>query len=90
MSYEQALQEVYEDMEQLKTDNSVLQKSIEDSNDSYDALQLENNNLQVEIDSLKNESNRFEQIALAESYAFSGNYEVAIPILNEISEKPKM
>lgn len=69
MSYEQALQVIYEEVEQLK------------------ALQSENENLQSEIDSLKNANNRSEQIVLAESYASSGNYEVAIPILNEITEK---
>lgn len=57
-------------------------------------MRLENNNLQsknidleTEITSLKNTNNRAEQIARAESYAASGNYEVAIPILNEITEK---
>lgn len=80
MSYEQALQTVYEDMEQLKANNLDLQKSLDDSNDNCAILQSE-------IDSLKNASNRSEQIALAESYASSGNYEVAIPILNEITEK---
>jgi len=87
MSYQQALQIVYEDMKQLKTDNSNLQKSIDDSNNNNTALQSENISLQSEIDSLKKANNRSEQIALAESYASSGNYEVAIPILNEISEK---
>ena len=80
MSYEQALQTVYEDMEQLKANNLDLQKSLDDSNDNCATLQSE-------IDSLKNASNHSEQIALAESYASSGNYEVAIPILNEITEK---
>ena len=87
MSYEQALQAIYEDMEQLKENNITLQKSIDESNDSYAALQLENNSLQSEIDSFKNAVYRSEQIALAETYASSGNYEVAIPILNELSEK---
>lgn len=80
MSYEQALQTIYEEMEQLKVNNSSLQKNLDESNDSYVALQSE-------IESLKKENNRSEQITLAESYASSGNYEVAIPILNEIDEK---
>lgn len=115
MSYEQALQSVYEDMERLKISNSSLQKDIYESSNNYDALQSENSNLQSEnnnlrlensnlqlendnlqsknidletqITSLKNTDNRAEQIARAESYAASGNYEVAIPILNEITEK---
>ncbi len=87
MSYEQALQIVYEEMEQLKANNSLLQKSIEESNNNYEILESENSSLQLEIESLKNAGNRSEQIALAKSYASSENYEVAIPILNEISEK---
>ena len=87
MSYEQALQLVYEDMEQMKANNFTLQKRIDESNDSYAALQLENNSLQSEIDSLKNTISCTEQIVLAESYASSGKYEIAIPILNEINEK---
>ena len=73
MSYEQALQSIYEEVEQLKANNSMLQSK--------------NEALQSEIDSSKSASIRSEQIALAESYASSGKYEVAIPILNEITEK---
>lgn len=90
MSYEQALQTLYEEMEQLKTDNNTLQGNLQESNDNYTTLQSENESLQLEIDSLKNANNRSEQIALAESYASSGNYEVAIPILNEITEKTEV
>ena len=87
MSYEQALQAIYEEVEQLKSINITLEKRINDSSMNYATLQAENESLQSEINSLKNASNRSEQIALAESYASSGNYEVAIPILNEISVK---
>jgi tetratricopeptide (TPR) repeat protein len=87
MSYEQALQAVYEEVEQLKVNSTTLEKSIDESNADYSTLQSENENLQAEIESLKNKDNRIEQIALAESYASSGNYEIAIPILNEITEK---
>lgn len=87
MSYEQALQAIYEEVEQLKVNNSALEKSLGESNTSYSTLQSENENLLLEIESLKNVNNRSEQIALAESYASTGNYEVAIPILNEITEK---
>lgn len=87
MSYEQALQAIYEEVEQLKADNTTLEKSLGESNTNYSTLQSENENLLLEIESLKNKDNRIEQIALAESYASSGNYEIAIPILNEITEK---
>lgn len=87
MSYEQALQAIYEEVEQLKTDNTSLEKSLGESNTNYSTLQSENENLLLEIESLKNANNRSEQIVLAESYASTGNYEVAIPILNEITEK---
>lgn len=87
MSYEGALQAVYEEKEQLKANNVTLQKSLDESSNNYSVLQSENNNLKAEIESLKNANNRSEKIALAESYVSSGNYEVAISILNEISEK---
>lgn len=87
MSYEQALQAIYEEVEQLKADNTSLEKSLGESNTNYSTLQSENENLLLEIESLKNANNRSEQIVLAESYASTGNYEVAIPILNEITEK---
>lgn len=87
MSYEQALQAIYEDVEQLKADNTTLQKNLEESNNNLVVMQSESVNLQAEIDSLKSANNRSEQIALAESYASKNNYEVAIPILNEITEK---
>ncbi len=87
MSYKQALQTIYEDMEQLKVNNAALEKNLNESNNNYTTLQSQNESLQSEIDSLKNANNRSEQIALAESYASSENYEVAIPILNEITEK---
>lgn len=87
MSYEQALQAIYEEVEQLKANNTTLEKSLGESNTNYSTLQSENENLLLEIESLKNANNRSEQIALAESYASTGNYEVAIPILNEITEK---
>jgi len=44
------------------------------------------NSLEEEIKSLEGEVDRSEKIARAESYAASGNYEVAIPTLNSISE----
>lgn len=87
MSYEQALQAVYEEVEQLKADNASLEKSLNESSTNYSALQSENDKLQSEIESLKNTDKRIEQITLAESYASSGNYEIAITILNEITEK---
>ena len=87
MSYEQALQIIYEETEQLKANNASLQKILDELNVNYSTLQSENKNLQSEIESLKNKDTRIEQITLAESYASTGNYEVAIPILNEITEK---
>lgn len=87
MSYEQALQTVYEETEQLKENNDSLQKSLDESSTNYSALQSENEDLLSEIETLKNKDNRIEQMALAESYASSGNYEIAIPILNEITDK---
>lgn len=73
MSYEQALEAVDKDIERLKADNAMLQS--------------ENDNLLGEVSALKNENERSEKIALAESYANLGNYEVAIPILNSVTEK---
>lgn len=73
MSYEQALEAVDRDIQNLKADNT--------------ALKTENTALQSEIDSLRNKMDYSEKIALAESYAISDNYEVAIPILNSIPEK---
>ena len=64
MSYEQALEAVDKDIEKLKTDNAMLQS--------------ENDNLLGEVSALKNENERSEKIALAESYANLGNYEVAL------------
>ena len=78
MSYEQALQAIYEEVERLKVNNATLKKSINESKADNATLQSENENLHSEIDSLKNASNRSEQIALAESYASLGNYEVAM------------
>ena len=73
MSYEQALEAVDLDIKNLKADNIT--------------LETENTALQNEIDSLKDKIDYSEKIALAESYATSNNYAVAIPILNSISEK---
>lgn len=50
-------------------------------------LQSNNLSLQEKVSALKNENERAEKVALAEPYAVSGNYEIAIPILNSISEK---
>lgn len=73
MTYEQAIQAVDGDIEKIMMENSVLQSNYV--------------SLQEEVSALKNENERAEKIAHAESYAVSGNYEVAIPILNSISEK---
>ena len=73
MSYEQAVQAANGDIEKIKMENSVLQSN--------------NLSLKKEVSALKNENERADKIALAESYAVSDNYEVAIPILNSISEK---
>lgn len=80
MSYEQALEAVDRDIQSLTNDNV--------------SLQLERNNLENEVTSLKEkvksleeDIDRSEKIDRAESYAVSGNYEVAIPTLNSISEK---
>lgn len=84
MSYEQALEAVDKDIEKLKTDNATLQSENIDLQSEISSLQSEKTNLQNEISSL---SDRSEKIARAESYAALGNYEVAIPILNSITEK---
>lgn len=73
MSYEQALQAVDRDIKRLEAERSELQ--------SNNAL------LTTELSEIKNGNDRAEKIALAESYAVSGNYETAIPILNSVSEK---
>lgn len=73
MSYEQALEAVDQDIKHLKADNTT--------------LEAENTALQSEIDSLQDKIDYSEKITLAESYASSGNYAVAIPILNSITEK---
>lgn len=73
MSYEQALEAVDRDIKLLKADNTT--------------LKTENTALQDEIKSLKDEIDYSEKIALAESYATSDDYSVAIPILNSIPEK---
>lgn len=75
MSYEQALEELDRDREEMKNDN--------------DQLSAENKNLKTENRKLKNELDCFEKIKLAESYATTGNYKVAIPMLNGITEKPE-
>lgn len=80
MSYEQALEAVDRDIQTLTNDKESLQ---------LEKNQLENkvNLLEEEIKSLEEEIDRSEKITRAESYAASGNYEVAIPTLNSISEK---
>lgn len=80
MSYEQALEAVDRDIQTLTNDNASLQLE-------KDKLENEVNSLEEKIKSLEEEIDRSEKIAIAESYAASGNYEVAIPILNSISEK---
>ena len=98
MSYEQALEAVDKDIEKLKTDNATLQSENIDLQSEISSLQSEKTNLQSEISSLQSEktnlqneisslSDRSEKTARAESYAALGNYEVAIPILNSITEK---
>lgn len=80
MSYERALEAVDRDIQTLTNDKEALQ---------LEKNQLENkaNSLEEEIKSLEEEIDRSEKIARAESYAASGNYEVAIPTLNSISVK---
>lgn len=73
MSYEQALEEVDRHIKTLENDNGVLTDR--------------NNDLEIEISELKDDYDRSQKIEQAESYAASGNYEVAIPILNSIKDK---
>lgn len=80
MSYEQALKAVDSDITKLVNDKSTLQSE----NDEWKS---KNEDLQHEIDGLKGKIDYSEKIALAESYVVSGNYEVAIPLLNSIPEK---
>lgn len=80
MSYEQALEAVDRDIQTLTNDKESLQLE-------KDQLENKANSLEEEIKSLEEEIDRSEKIARAESYAASGNYEVAIPTLNSISEK---
>ena len=80
MSYEQALEAVDRDIQTLTNDKESLQLE-------KDQLENKANSLEEEIKSLKEEIDRSEKIARAESYAALGNYEVAIPTLNSISEK---
>lgn len=80
MSYEQALEAVDRDIQTLKNDNSFLQSE-------KNKFENETASLKEKIDSLEKEIDLSGIVARAESYAASGNYEVAIPILNSISEK---
>lgn len=80
MSYEQALEAVDRDIQTLTNDKESLQLE-------KDQLENKANSLEEEIKSLEEEIDHSEKIARAESYAASGNYEVAIPTLNSISEK---
>lgn len=80
MTYEQALQAVDREMEELKLDYQTTTKENV-------ALQQKTDSLEREINSLSAEIDYSEQITLAEKYAALGNYEVAIPILNNIPEK---
>lgn len=73
MSYEQALEEVGRHIKTLETDNGI--------------LLAKNDDLENEVSELKKKYDYSQKVAQAESYATSGNYEVAIPILNSISEK---
>lgn len=79
-SYEQALAVADKDIVTLQNNNSILETNNID-------LKQKVNELQSEVDSLQNESERSEKIALAESYATSGKYDVAIPVLNSVSQK---
>lgn len=94
MSYEQALQAVDKDIEKLKNDklsiesqNSDLEHTVDSLQNEIDSLQSEIGSLQTEIDFLNQEMEHSEKLALAESYAVSGNYETAIPLLNSLPEK---
>ena len=98
MSYEQALEAVDRDIENIKKDNTKLQSEKSDLQSEITTLKSEKGNLQYENSVLQSEisdlqkqilslEERSEKIARAESYAISGNYKTAIPILNSITEK---
>lgn len=80
MSYEQALEAIDRDIQTLANDKESLQLE-------KNQLESKVNSLEEEIKFLEEEIDRSEKIARAESYAASGNYEVAIPTLNSIPEK---
>lgn len=73
MSWEHALEAVDKDIQKLQEDNAT--------------LLAEKTELNKKIDSANKAQERSEKMKLAESYAASGEYSVAIPILEGISEK---
>lgn len=73
MSYEEALETVDREIEKLNNENSLILK--------------ENEDLKQEITVLKNEYDTSEKISIADSYAKSGNYDIAISLLNSITNK---
>ena len=80
MTVNQAIEAVSGDISQLRDENTeLLAKNNE--------LQAENEELQNAIDSLQKGIDISDRISRAESYAATGNYEVAIPILNAITDK---
>lgn len=87
MSYEQALQAVDKDIKKLENDKSTLQSENSDLNSKNTMLNEKISDLEHEIDALKKDISYSDKIAQAETYAASGNYEVAIPVLNSIPEK---
>lgn len=87
MSYEQALEAVDRDIQTLTSDKASLQLKNDELENEINLLENEVTSLENQIDSLKKEIDRSEKVARAESYAALGNYEVAIPVLNSISER---
>lgn len=87
MSYEQALEEVDRQVKKLGSNNANLQAENDSLLSQLSSLKSENDSLQNEVSLLKTENEHFDMISLAERYAASGNYEVAIPILNSITNK---
>lgn len=89
MSYEQALEMVDRDIIALKKETITLQSEKDDWQSKSEELLDEVDSLNKEIISLNNEINHSEKVAIAESYASTDDYKVAIPILDSIPEKTK-
>ena len=96
MTYGEALEAVDREFIKMENELSGTQDSLDEKNSEIESLNGDVKDLNstialkdTEIAQLKAKIDYDGKIALAESYASNGNYEVAIPILNEIKDKGK-